>query len=136
MKTSPDGTATAARTAGPARVAILVALGALALKLPQAFLALFLGSAAPDWMPTNGDTPTGVLMGLGWMGFGAVLLWLRRWTGLVATLWFCITSAVSGVQLGVDGYLLWGGWQALTAVAATVAAAVAAVRGAFAGSRW
>lgn len=108
----------------------------MALKLPQAILALMLGGTGPAWMPSDGATPTGVALGLGWMIFGAVLLWLRRWIGVVSSLWFGIVSGVSGAQLILAGYQLWGWWQVLTAAGAVVAIAAAILLGAFRGSRW
>lgn len=121
----------------PGTAAIVVAVAALALKLPQA-LAGFLpaGTVLPEWMPVQPGGAGSAVIAVGWLAFGGMLLWLRRWLGAVSTLWFCIVSATSGVQLALTGFPLWGGWQVVTAATATVATVVAVVHGACKGSRW
>ncbi|MGC3955710.1 MAG: hypothetical protein QM804_15915 [Propionicimonas sp.] len=135
--TTPRQQAPDLTTLRPGTTAIVIAVAALALKLPQA-LAGFLpvGTVLPEWMPDRLGTGGTALIGIAWLAFGAVLLWLRRWLGAVSTVWFCIVSAVSGVQLFQTGFPLWGGWQVLTAAVATVATVVAVLQGACKGSRW
>ena len=109
--TAPHQQAPDLPTLRPGATAIVIAVAALALKLPQA-LAGFLpaGTVLPDWMPD--------------------LL------GAVSAVWFCIVSAISGVRLLQTGYPLWGGWQLFTAAVAAAATVVAVLQGACKGSRW
>ena len=135
--TAPHQQAPDLPTLRPGATAIVIAVAALALKLPQA-LAGFLpaGTVLPDWMPDLLGTSGNALIGLAWLVFSAVLLWLRRWLGAVSAVWFCIVSAISGVRLLQTGYPLWGGWQLFTAAVAAAATVVAVLQGACKGSRW
>lgn len=136
MSNSPYEAHTPVRSGRPATAAIGVAIVAMALKLPQALLALAFGDGGPAWIPSGSVSTNGVFLSLAWMVFGAVLLWLRRWIGVISSLWFCIVSGISGTQLIPAGYQLWGWWQVLTAAIAVIAVIAAVVLGAFKGSRW
>lgn len=136
MDTSTRDSLAPTRQNRRATAAIVVALVAMALKLPQAILALWLGEQSPVWIPSGGVTAIEIVLGLGWMIFSAALLWLRRWVGVISSLWFCVVSGFSGTKLILDGYQAWGWWQVLTAATAAVAVVLAVVFGAVKGSRW
>lgn len=127
--------ATAGLMRRPLRVPMAVALLALIVKLPQMIISVVMPAGVDGLTPAGGSLNTFLISAV-WLVFSIVLLWLRRWVGLLSAAWFCVVSGVSGISLLTDGLLLWGALQLATSVTAVVGLCLGAVRGAFKGSRW